>query len=440
MLTYPQNNPGGNKLQNLEKNAAFPQNNTMKILLITRYFPPLESVATNRMASWVKHFSKMGHHVTVCTTAKSKTSDNLEKVDVFEVPYFDPVTYFGGDRLKQKQDSGKTASSFSNTLMSLYRRRFNERMPGRTDFWIRPAIQRLKKEKGFDLIISSYGPPSAHMIGLFAKHHFQSLWFADFRDLWTENHNYKGIWPFTRLEAFLERKVMENADVAITVSNGLKGVLERKYPKSDIRVVPNGFDPDLYPVSALRKSKNFSLVYTGTLFEGNHDIAPLFKALKSFSKPIEVRFYGSSAGYLERMVERFNLNKKVKIMGTVPYREALLAQLEADALLQLDFKSDQYGGLMSGKVYEYLYAGRPILALGVEGLSELGQLITNARGGILCENSPLKIEMALNRLIEEKEIFQNDRIFVEGFSRKYQAEEIISWALTFSQRAMSCSL
>ena len=406
----------------------------MKILLVTRYFPPLESIATNRMTAWVKYFHRMGHDVTVCTTEKSQSVQHSAGINVLEIPYFDPISFAGGQRIKQSQ------SKVSNGLLSLYRRRFNERMPGRTDLWIWPAIQRLKKEEGFDLIISSYGPPSAHMIGLWAKKHFGCPWFADFRDLWVKNHNYKGIWPFTMLERHLEKKVMKHADIVTTVSDGLKGVLQQQYPDADVRVISNGFDPELYPEVSQKKNQKFSLVYTGTLFEGKHNAEPLCQALQAMRKKnLQVLFYGSATHYLNRLVDKYNLGSMIKIMGTVSHQEILKVQLEADAFLQIEFEHGKYDGLVSGKIYEYLYADKPILALGVKEASELGQLITKARGGILCENSPLQIEKALSSLIDGED-HQSDREFIQRFSRKHHAEVIISWTLKVSHRAMSCSL
>jgi len=416
----------------------------MKILLITRYFPPLEGVATHRLFAWAKYWSRMGHEVTICTTLKGERSQPIEGLRILEVPYFDPLTFCGADKLKQASSSGPR-SRLSSLLLGWYRRRLNERLPGRTDHWITQAKKVLRQEEEFDLIVSSYGPPSAHMIGLWAKQHFQCLWFADFRDLWVKNHNYIGIWPLTWLEKVLERKVARHADLAITVSQGLKKILQSQYEDLDVRVVPNGFDPENYQGLQARKSAKFSLVYTGTLYESHHRLEPLFQALRNlldhdpdFAMRFELLFYGSATRYLHNMIEKYHLGSLVIHKGEVTHKEALQAQCDAEALLLLDF-AHHYEGLMSGKVYEYMYAGQPILGLGVAPGSELGQLIVNAKCGILCDNREKDIAKTLTALMKGHYLHQGDRIFIEQFSRKNQAEVITSWALKCSQRTISSS-
>src|SRR5690606_17553878 len=112
--------------------------------------------------------------------------------------YFDPVTALFGEH-----HSGGGGNS---ALKRFYRTRLNERMPHRTDFWIPKAKKALERFKEFDLIVSSYGPYSAHLVALAAKKRFGSPWIADFRDLWCDNHTYRGLWPFTFWERRLEEK------------------------------------------------------------------------------------------------------------------------------------------------------------------------------------------------------------------------------------------
>ncbi len=412
----------------------------MKILIITRYFPPLQGIGTERIASWDKYFRKMGHETTVLTTAKQ---DSTSYSHVIEVPYFDPIDFFGGEHLKQGLSEKKSR------LMRFYRTRMNERLPGRTDPWIIPAIKEMRKLCGYDLIISTYGPPSAHIIGYFAKKHLGGVWLADFRDLWIENHNYEGLWPFTILEKWWEKKVCGKADALLTVSKGLKEVLAKKYPQKEVIVIPNGYDEESYLKASNRyfagRKKKFRLVYTGTIYEGKHRLEPLFESLqklisldREFPEKFELLFYGQPSGYLNQAIDAYSLRNVVFYEGLLPPGEIKSVQLSADAFLQIHFDYDRYGGLVSGKIYEYLYAGKPILGVGIPKKSELGQLIKKAKSGLLCETQG-EIQKTLLALMEKGEFHQSEQGFIKRYSRKRQAEEIIAAAKAFSQRMISSS-
>jgi len=421
--------------------------NRMRILLITRYFPPLEGVATNRMVSWAKYWSRSGHDVTVCTTDKGERGKVDFPAQIIEIPYFDPIASFGGDRVKKQASMpGGVRSYLSHLAMSWYRRRLNERMPGRTAFWPRQAKMKLMREPGFDLAVSSYGPPASHQIGLWAQKYFRCLWFADFRDLWILNHNYLGIWPFTLWERRLERQVIRRADCTITVSEGLRNVLFKQYPNSDIRLIPNGFDPDDFQERTRQKrNTKFTITYTGTLYDGKQDPIPLFEALAklrnrdySFASRVEVLFLGNASKRLTELIKRFGLDDIVHYQGVVSHEQALQAQADADALLLLNF-DHAYDGILTGKVYEYLAAKKPVLALGVSPESELGRLIVKVGGGVLCPNKAEMIAQTTIALERGDISHQSDPKALELYSRKHQAELITSWALKCSQRTISSS-
>ncbi len=411
----------------------------MKILLITRYYPPLQGIATERMFSWAKYFRRLGHKTTVLTTEKKKS---VSQEDVIEVPYFDPISFLGGDQIKQG------LSKRNSSMINFYRTRMNERLPGRTDPWIIPAVRELKNHSGFDLIISSYGPPSAHIVGYFAKKRFGGLWFADFRDLWVDNHHYKGVWPFTCLERWCERKVCGRANALLTVSNGLKETLKAKFPEKEVIVIPNGYDDESYlrvdgGYFNDRKSK-FRLVYTGTIYEGKHCLDVLFSALKElsegdgFSERFELLFFGNPSHHLLEKIAEYHLNGVVAYQGLLPSDKVKRVQFSADAFLQIHFEHNQSDGVLSGKVYEYLFANKPILGVGISKNCELGKLITRANAGLLCQSKE-EIKKNLLALVEGRYIHKSEQGVIEQYSRKRQAEEIIAAAKEFSQRMMSLS-
>ncbi|MCB1148754.1 MAG: glycosyltransferase [Chlamydiia bacterium] len=396
----------------------------MKILLITRYFPPLEGIATLRMRAFAERWADCGHKVTVLTTSKAVEGDYAYPgIEVHPVSYFDPITFIGGE-----QPSSGSGNSY---LKRLYRTRLNERMPHRTDFWTSQAKKALARFDGFDLIVSSYGPYTPHLVALEAKRRFNCAWVADFRDLWCENHTYRGIWPFTLLEKRLEKKVCSQADIITTVSEGLKRRLQKSYPTARIDVVPNGFNPSVFPRAVEKPSRPFHFLYTGTVFEKGHDIAAFLEGVERSGGSFHVEFIGTVSS-------KFTQSSRVSYSGRIPYAEALSEQMKADALVLLDYRLEGYEGLLSGKVYEYLYTGKPILAVGVKAESELGMLLTKSGGAVLCGYSPDEICKGLEKVMRG-EIPPQNRDEVLRFSRASQADAIISLAANCSQRAMSDS-
>jgi len=402
----------------------------MKILLITRYFPPLEGVASLRLYCWAKYMTRLGHEITVLTTDKTGQPQSLKydttPFKLISLPYFDPINF-----LVDEEKKGEVSNrSWKDPLIRFYRCRMNERMPNRTDLWIFAARKWVyQQNKGsFDAVISSYGPPSSHVVALAAKKHFDCPWVADYRDLWIENHC-PGIWPFTHLERWIEKRLSCHADAITTVSKVLKNVFEEKYPSVSTHVIHNGYDPDLFngvQEDAFKgHPKKFRLVYTGTLYEGRHDISPLLDAVKELDQSyFELHFYGEAAASFLDQINARELNGIVFHHGKVPHQKALSLQQSASALLLLHFQYHLSQGVMTGKVFEYLYSPPPILGIGIQPESELGLLLKQSGKGLIAKNDPSEIQKAIFSMIIGRSSKRNEA-FIRQFSREEQAKKVI---------------
>ena len=420
-----------------------------KVLLITRYFPPLDSIATSRMYSWAKYLYKNGWDVSILTTTKSNQVVTPFKTDtsnfrVYEIDYFDPITFLGFDKKKEFQnfkDNKKIETSFWKKLIkNFYRQRMNERMPGRTDFWIWKAYKELKKQKKmgieYDYIISSYGPPSAHIVGYYAKKIFQKPWLADYRDLWIENHLFKGLWPFTVLEKWIEKKIISNSDIITTVSDSLCKILTNKFSSIPCRVVENGFDPEIMDLNLGGyfdlNIKKVRIVYTGSLYAKRQDPSPLFRVLKKLlqekkisNQNFEVLFFGSNINGLSELVEKFQVSDVVKYCGSVSLEDSYQIQKSADALLFLENINPKIDGILTGKLFEYLYVSTPILAIGVQEKSAPGKLIQQTNAGVICEVDVRKIEEQIIKLLKGVFSYKKNREKVLLYSRERQVKKIM---------------
>ncbi len=235
----------------------------MKILIISYYFPPENSIASLRSYSWAKYWAAMGHEVVVLTTDKTYKSTNLNLVmDGFEVIKTQIGIIEKIKRLRAKILGKKTnqinnfekntsnASSIKKILIWINEKRkerglaCSARMPDIYDLWKTSAIKAVEHEK-WDLIVSTHGPYVCHSIAYeLKKRGLTKKWIADYRDLWTQSHLFKGLFPFTILEKNLEKKYNEAADIITTVSEPLKNALQSRLSVQKVYVIENGFDTD----------------------------------------------------------------------------------------------------------------------------------------------------------------------------------------------------
>lgn len=425
--------------------------NSKKVLLITRYFPPLDSIATIRMFSWAKYLTRHGWQVSVLTTEKHKQSVipldlDITPFEVAEIPYFDPITFLGFNKknLEKNETSGSNGKFFSklkNRIVRFYQERMNERMPGRTDPWIFPAINELKRRRNkgifYDYVISSYGPPSAHLVGFYAKKHLGAKWVADYRDLWLENHIYQGVWPFTYLERLLERSYVRHADMITTVSEPLQEILKSKFSEIPIHVIENGFDPELMDTAKDdyfdHEKKKFRIVYTGSLYRNQSDPTPFFQALKELYEEkkisedtLEVLFFGSSIGNLKELILSHQLSKIVFYCGSVSLANAYRVQKSSDLLLFLSSPDPKNDGVLTGKLFEYLYVDVPILGIGIRQQSQPGKLITQTGSGIIFESDVASIKKSLLDLIKGNYEMKKNHQMIMNFTREKQVERLVS--------------
>jgi len=403
------------------------------------------------MYSWAKYLSRAGFDISVLTTSKKGQVVKPFAADtsgfrVYELDYFDPITFAGLDKkdtlnkISDRTSDKNLKNWFFVKLARIYRERLNERIPGRTDLWILRAIKELKKQKQegrtYDYIISSYGPPSAHIIGFFAKKRFYARWIADYRDLWVENHIYIGLWPFTWLEKWIERIIISHADAIISVSKYLSSVLQSKFLSIPVSVIENGFDSEDIVNSQdnyfSKEEKKFRIVYTGSIYRGKRDPWPLFKAVRELidsghlePSSLEILFWGSVQGDVEKSIHKYKLYSISRYNGTVPRHEALDIQKSADALLFLEWSDSEDKDIFTAKIFEYLAINRPVIAIGISEKSNIGQLIEASGSGIACGNDVEKIKHVIMQMLNGSYTMKKNWELIDQFSRKAEVDRLI---------------
>jgi glycosyltransferase involved in cell wall biosynthesis len=439
----------------------------MNILILSVYFPPQHSIASLRVYSFAKYWGLAGNQVTVLTPQKLDEGDLNIKIsapeyNLVELSHLKILQNL--IRLKQKQLDRKSLQGsihtkdivdvtgknpfdiFIKPLMLMKKRYFKlttNRMPNVHDTWIPKAVRLGKNiidSKHIDIIFSSYAPPASHIIaGILAKWSGKP-WIADYRDLWIEEHVYKGMWPFTVLERYFEKKYVGNYSNIITiVSEPLANILRKKFA-APVHVIENGYDEDDYKnkFSPYFNEVKKRIVYTGTIYPGMRDPSPLFAAIDLIAKKnkitnnhsmsdFEILFFGSQEDWLDNLIKRYNVEPWVKYMGRVGRDDALRIQNQADILLFLEWENGSVDGILTGKLFEYLAQRKPILGVGITAKTSSGALIEEAGVGVA-------VGTDINKMVSIIENFLNTGIpfnikpkedVITKYTRRNQAKKLL---------------
>jgi len=224
-------------------------------------------------------------------------------------------------------------------------------------------------------MISSSSPVTCHLIANKLKKNYDIPWIADLRDLWTQNHYYLHSRIRKIIDKRLELKVLSNADILTTVSPILAEKLKEIHKTKNIFSIPNGFNSEeINPGIPL--TDKLSIIYTGRLYQGKRDPELLFKALNELNNEQKIDlndflldFYGKSQDWLKKDIEKYDLEKIVRQNGVVSREDVIKKQWESQILLLLTWDNPAEKGVLTGKIFEYLAAKRPILSYGIsEGI------------------------------------------------------------------------
>lgn len=419
----------------------------MRILIIATFFPPLNSIASLRPYSWAKCWSKAGHDVTVLTMQKpSQPATDLHMPNtgfrVVEVPQPRFLQALKKDYQDTRQ-AAKKPSVIKRGLIHLYdylrykRGLFHScRMPDFADFWIRRAGKVAEELGPWDLVVSTAGPYAVHIIAeKLKKRGIAKRWIADYRDNWSSNHIYPGLFPFSWIESILEKRLMRAADVITATSAPFAAKMQSGYDcKARVQVIENGFDPDdfasLPPSSIFPNDGKFRIVYTGTIYPGKQDPSAFFQAVSELPldqrEHLEILFVGHQLEHLSELVSRHGIERNIRTLGFVSREDALRMQRDAHLLLFIVWKNLSERGVYSGKIYEYLFSGTKIMAVGAEGMDDSQSLIVESGAGVALHNTSQMKDYLIAQLSRgRKEPFHADPQVLAKFNRQALAQKLL---------------
>jgi glycosyltransferase involved in cell wall biosynthesis len=412
------------------------------VLLITSDFPPLAGTNTQRVQSFVRHLPAFGWAPIVVTRAtadmpcidSSAVTTAEESSNLVRVTSPDPFKWWSrragrrADVAAPAAGPTSTAATQRSGLLNTFRpllvglsraaHRFlhdfayipDSEMP-----WAARAAARaikLARMRNVGALLTSCPSYSSHVAGLRVKRATGLPWVADFRDLWIDRpYRERGGARRRRKEARLEAAVVKESDVIVIASPRWAATFERKYGaavRDKIVVITNGYEGERRtPANAARPAGPLRLVYTGAMYP-QLSPAPLLQALERLlaDKPhLSDRVRVDLAGYGDEEVQRLqsfcrasNLRDVVDFKGTAPHAEAIILQDSADVLLL--FSAQGHADTISGKLFEYMATGKPVLAL-VPPHGIQAELLASAGTGLVVDYDDVAaVRVALERLIE----------------------------------------
>lgn len=414
-----------------------------KVLIISYYWPPAGGSGVQRWLKFAKYLPKNNWKPIIYTPEnpyfevqdKELLKDIPAEAEIWKTPIWEP--YSLKDKLFGKGGKSQSAGVISNKK-SLKNKvlnwvRGNVFIPDPKIFWVKPSINYLLKkikEEGINHIITTGPPHSMHLIGLGLKKKVPSLkWIADFRDPWSELdllNEFHLSESSRKKHKQLEKKVLEAADVTLTVSESWVKDLTRLGAKK-VELITNGYDVDDFELK-LKTNDKFIIGHYGLL---NHLRNPkkLWKALadlcnenKAFEAKLEIHLSGNVDNeVIEEILLYPELNGKVKQLGYLSHSQVLEQYNEASVLLLLLFNSESGKGNYPGKVFEYFAAQKPILAFGPKN-SDTERLIDESNSGLYYSYETADFKENILSLFNKKEKFSFDG--KEKFSRENLTQEL----------------
>lgn len=273
--------------------------------------------------------------------------------------------------------------------------------------WHRSAFrtaQALLAAQHFDVVLSSSPHPTVHRVAARLKKLHQIKWVADFRDPWSQSHNYSLPKFRLHIDRWMEVRTLTKADLITTVSSGFAEKLVQLHGERVV-VISNGYQPmsDSGPAAL---PERFTISYTGTIYAGKQDPNKVLAALRSLieagqvaRKCIALNFYGRYDSALQQAIADHGLAGVAVQLGSLPRVEIRQRQRSSHLLLLLQWEAADEQGIFPLKFYEYLDAGRPILATGGAGSNEISTILDETRTGTTAVTVP-EIEQTLLRAYE----------------------------------------
>jgi glycosyltransferase involved in cell wall biosynthesis len=393
-----------------------------KVLIITYYWPPSGGAGVQRWLKFSKYLRYFGWEPVIYTPENPEApaiDNSLEKdvpkgISIIKRPIVEPYSIYKrfvgmkpGDKVNagflQEKEKPGLAEGFAVWL------RGNFFIPDARRFWIRPSVKYLVNylsDNPVDAIVSTGPPHSMHLIALQIHKKLNIPWLADFRDPWTGidfYHQLKLTSLADRLHHKLEKKVLASATAVTVVSqdmmNEFNGIVKREY-----NLVTNGYDEqDISPVPQNQLDTKFTISHIGSINASRNPVG-LWKVLSEmadkndeFEKTLQIKLVGKVDIGVLKSIEENGLTQYLSMIEYMPHQEVMHEIQKSQVLLLLINNTPNAKGILTGKIFEYLGSGRPILSIGPED-GEAAVMLSDSEAG---QTAGYQNEEGMRRILTE---------------------------------------
>jgi glycosyltransferase involved in cell wall biosynthesis len=407
-----------------------------KILMIPFHYPPMSgSSGVQRSLFFSRHLSQYEWNPIVLT-AHPRVHPQVSSETLQSIPEHVLV---------------KRVFAFDVARHLAYRGRYFKWMaiPDRWSSWFFAAVWKgwwIIKNHQPDIIWSTYPIATSHLIALMLNKISGIPWVADFRDPMTEEGYPADPLQF-KIYRWIEQKTIQNATCVVVTTPGVKKMYLDRYAVNNaeqIKIIQNGYDEDKFQqaeesindeiVLQDRESANqiLRIVHSGYIYPDERNPKDLFKALSelkvekiisSNTLRVELRATGFDEVY-GKIIAELQIDDIVHLLPAITHEDCIQDMLQADGLLLLQAANCNYQ--IPAKVYEYLRANKPIIALtdpegDTAALLKLEGIMTIAR---LDDKEEIKdIFLRLGEIISQSQKCKKKH--AAKYSRQHQTKELV---------------
>jgi glycosyltransferase involved in cell wall biosynthesis len=342
----------------------------VKVLLVTMYFPPAGGGGVQRPLKLAQYLPALGIETHVLAPDDPKWVHRDPDLRVPTQAWVHRARYIGPRARRPAEELRAAGGGLERAALQARVTARRLLLPDASVSWnltAIPAAIRIARREGIDVVLTTSPPGSVHLVGAAAKRATGARWLADLRDPLVANQHRRADSAATRARQAtnerLARLVAARADAISCVSEAIADEMRGLRPRGPVRTIANGCDFDDFGGLEYTPAVRFRITHAGSFF-GQRDPRPFLQALHDSDAEVVARFVGDFRSTDREWAESLGLGDRLELIPYAPRAESLRLQRDSEALLLLVPDAGGRGkGVLSGKVFEYLAAGRPILAV-----------------------------------------------------------------------------
>lgn len=398
-----------------------------KVLIVSYYWPPAGGISVQRIVKFCKYLPNYGWQPIILTVENGsfiQIDDSYQK-DIGHVKHIyrarslephslynrikKPTSNYIDQQKKHRKYFGRIFEWLSDFI------RLNLFIPDARIGWYPNAVKtglKIIDKHNPSLIFSTAPPFSVHLVAKTLSQKTNLPWIADFRDAWLENNLYDK--PFRLFHAkllnkILEKKTLETANMVVSIGENMSALLSSKIPESfsgKFRVVYNGYDNVEDIDLEMHTPSHFYISYYGTLYADRLPYTLLkllneeIKKSIDFKNDFKFRVFGNIDNSCHEQLSNFIPKSNLIISKTIDYN-LFLQELQMPQVLLLTIDKVPYNELIiTGKIFDYMTSGNPIIGVGpING--DAAAVLDRTKAGIMFD--------------------YDDKSIIETITEKYQS-------------------